>query len=95
MNPVAEGKRLTLEGTVVNGVIVWDSGTQLPQGERAREEVTTPDDHSPRAEPYDIAAELAIVREALAEAQAGRETPAREVLKERAAQLNVPCAPDE
>ena len=27
---------MTLEGTVVNGVIVLDGGAQLPEGERVR-----------------------------------------------------------
>ncbi len=40
---------MTLEGTVVNGVIVLDGGARLPEGERVRVEVADPDDLAPPA----------------------------------------------
>jgi hypothetical protein len=86
---------MMLEGTVVNGVIVLDGGVRPPEGERVRVEVADPDDLSPPPEPYDRAKELAILREALADVQAGRGTPAREFLKEVAAQFNLSLAPGE
>lgn len=86
---------MTLEGMVVNGVIVLDGGAQLPEGERVRVEVADPDDLSPPPELYDRAKELAIRREALEDVQAGRGTPAREFLKDLAAQFNLPLAPEE
>jgi hypothetical protein len=95
MVPIAEDKRMTLEGTVVNGVIVLDGGAQLPEGERVRVEVADPNDLSPPPEPYDRAKELAILREALGDVQAGRGTPAREFLKELAVQFNLSLAPGE
>lgn len=86
---------MTLDGMVVNGVIILDGGAQLPEGERVRVEVADPDDLSPPPEPYDRAKELAILREALADVQAGWGTPARAFLKEVAAQFNRSLAPGE
>ncbi len=81
---------MTLEGTVVNGAIVLDGGVQLPDGARVRVELADPDDLAPPAEPYDREQELAILREALEDVRAGRGTPAREFLKELAAEFNLP-----
>ncbi len=61
-----------LEGTVVNGVIVLDGGANLPDGSRVRVEVADSDDLMPPPEPYDREKELAILRESLADVQAGR-----------------------
>ncbi len=44
---------MTLEGTVVNGVIVMDAGTRLPEGARVRVELAEDDDLFPPPEPYD------------------------------------------
>jgi hypothetical protein len=81
---------MTLEGTVVNGVIVLDGGAQLPEGERVRVEVTDPDDLAPPPEPYDREKELAILRESLEDAKAGRTRPFEEVMAEIAARHNLP-----
>jgi hypothetical protein len=86
---------MTLEGTVVNGVIVLEGGATLPEGVRVRIEVDDPDDLAPPAEPYDREKELAILRESLEDVKAGRVRPAREVLKELAAKFNLPLAPGE
>ena len=86
---------MTLEGTVVNGMIVLDSGTQLPEGERVRVEVTDPDDLAPPLEPYDRDKELAILKESLEDARAGRGSPARDFLKELAVKHNLPLEPSE
>src|SRR5262249_32615477 len=59
------GKTMTLEGNVVNGVIVLDGGARLPEGERVRVEETDSDDLAPPPEPYDREKELAILRESL------------------------------
>ncbi len=73
---------MTLEGTVVNGVIVLDAGTQLPEGAWVRVEVADEDDDLfPPPEPYDREKELAILRESLEDAKAGRTTPARQALR--------------
>lgn len=86
---------MTLEGTVVNGVIVLDSGAPLPEGARVRVEVTDEDDLFPLAEPHDPEKELAILREALEDVRAGRGMPAREFLKELATKHNLPLEPGE
>jgi hypothetical protein len=87
---------MTLEGTVMNGVIVLDGGARLPEGERVRIEVVDDDDDLfPPPEPYDREKELAILREALEDVKAGRGTPARQFLKELAAELNLPLAAGE
>jgi hypothetical protein len=86
---------MTLEGTVVNGVIVLDSGARLPEGERVRIEVVDDDDLAPPPEPYDREKELAILRESLEDVKAGRGTPAREFLKKLADEFNLPLAPGE
>ena len=86
---------MTLEGTVVNGVIVLDAGAQLPEGMRVRVEPAEDDDFFPPPEPYDREKELAILREALEDVQAGRGTEAREFLKKLAEEHNLPLAPGE
>ncbi|MGH7173123.1 MAG: hypothetical protein ACRELF_00105 [Gemmataceae bacterium] len=86
---------MTLEGTVVNGVIVLDDGARLPEGERVRIELVDDDDVAPPPEPYDREKELAILRESIEDMKAGRGRPAREVLKELAEKFNLPLAPGE
>jgi hypothetical protein len=90
-----KGHKMTLDGTVVNGVIILDGGAQLPDGARVRVEVADPDDLAPPSEPYDREKELAILREALEDVRAGRGVPAREALKELAEKHHLPLAPGE
>ncbi len=86
---------MTLEGTVVNGVIQLDSGAQLPEGARVRVELAEDDDLLPPPEPYDREKELAILRQSLEDVKAGRGTEAREFLKKLAEEHNLPLAPVE
>ncbi|MDB5307273.1 MAG: hypothetical protein JWO38_1475 [Gemmataceae bacterium] len=88
---------MSLEGTVVNGVIVLDAGPPLPEGARVRVELAEedPDDVGPPPEPYDREKELAILRESLEDAKAGRGVPAREFLKQLAIEHNLPLEPGE
>lgn len=86
---------MALEGTVINGVIVLDGATQLPEGTRVRVEPEADDDLAPPPELYDRAKELAILQESLEDAKAGRGTPAREALKRLAEQYNLPLEPGE
>ena len=86
---------MTLEGTVVNGVIVLDGGAPLPEGARVRIEVADDDDFFPPPAPEDREKELAILREALEDVRAGRGAPAREFLKELAAKYHLPFEPGE
>jgi hypothetical protein len=86
---------MTLEGTVVNGVVVLDTGTRLPDGARVRVELAEDDDLFPPPEPYDREKELAILREALEDVKAGRGMEAREFMKKLATDLNLPPVPPE
>jgi hypothetical protein len=81
---------MTLEGTMVNGVIVLDGGAQLPEGARVRVEVIDPEDLAPPPEPCDREKELAILRESLQDAEAGRTRPFEEVMAEVAGRYNLP-----
>jgi hypothetical protein len=85
---------MTLEGTVVNGVIVPDAMARLPEGARVRIELAD-DDLFPPPEPYDREKELVILREALEDAKAGRGTEARAFLRKLAEEYNLPLAPGE
>ncbi len=71
-----------VEGTVVNGVVVLDGGAALPDGVRVRVEITDPDELAPPPEPYDREKELAMLRESLEDAKAGRTRPLEEVMTE-------------
>jgi len=86
---------MTLEGTVVNGLIVLDTGTQLPEGVRVRVELADDDDLFPPPEPYDREKELAILRESLEDVKAGRTTPARQALADLARKYKLPLEPGE
>jgi hypothetical protein len=86
---------MTLEGTVVNGMIVLDGPARLPEGARVRVELADLDDLGPPPEPYDRAKELAILREALEDVKAGRGTEAREFLKKLAEEHKLPLTPGE
>lgn len=86
---------MTLEGTVVNGMIVLDDATRLPEGVRVRVELVDADDLVPPAESVNREHELAALRESLADARAGRTRPARDVLKEIAARHGLPLEPGE
>ena len=85
---------MELEGTVIDGVVVPDSGLQLPEGARVRFELvgesdeddlelpdpSLPPDH-PDA-PYNREVELAILRESIAEMNAGGGVPFEEFMAE-------------
>jgi hypothetical protein len=86
---------MTLEGTVVNGLIVLDAGTQLPEGVRVRVELAEEEDLFPPPEPYDREKELAILRESLEDVKAGRTTPARQALADLARKYKLPLEPGE
>ncbi len=91
---------MTLEGTVVNGVIVLDAGANLPEGTRVRvepaeDDIDIDDSLFPPPEPYDREKELAILRESIEDAKAGRGMEAREFLKKLAQDLNLPLEPGE
>ncbi len=86
---------MTLEGTVVNGVIVLDGSNPLPEGVRVRIEVVDEDDVGPPPEPYDREKELAILRETLEDVRAGRGVPFEEFMAELAEEFKLPPVPPE
>jgi hypothetical protein len=57
--------------------------------------VADPDDLAPPPEPYDRAKELAILRESLEDAKAGRTIPARQALADLARKHGLPLEPGE
>lgn len=79
-----------IEGTVTNGMIILDGGTQLPEGARVLIELADPDDLAPPSERYDREKELAILREAVEDVRAGRTRPLDEVMTEIAIRHNLP-----
>ena len=87
---------MTLEGIVVNGVVVLDGGPGFPEGARVRVELSEDlEDRESPYEPYDREQEIAILRESIEDMNAGRVRPAREVLKEMALRHNIPLGPGE
>jgi hypothetical protein len=88
---------MTLEGTVVNGVIVLDGAPPLPEGARVRVELSVgdPDDVPPPPSTETHEEHLASLREGIEDAKVGRGRPAREVLKEIALKHNLPLRPGE
>ena len=86
---------MTLEGSVVNGVIVLDNGAHLPEGARVRVEVPDGAELVPPPEPYDRDKELAILRESLDDVRAGRGVPFEEFMAGLAAEYKLPAAPPE
>lgn len=73
---------MAIEGTMTGGQVVLDAPGSFPEGTRVQ--VT------PAPEPYDREAELAILRESLADVAAGRGTDARQFLKDWALERGLP-----
>ena len=86
---------MTLEGIVVNGLIVVQGGTQLPEGTRVRIEVAEADDIGPPLEPYNREKEVALLRQALEDVRAGRGMAFEEFMSQLAADCNLPPVPPE
>ena len=62
---------MTLEGTVVNGVIVPDDAAALPEGSRVRIELEEQFEYPHPLAPYDREKELALLRQGIADIRAG------------------------
>jgi hypothetical protein len=88
---------MTLQGTVVNGVIMLDGNPPLPEGARVRVELADDENdlRDPGLEPGTREEELTILRQSIEDMKAGRGRPAREVLKEIALKYNLPLQPGE
>ncbi len=87
---------MTVEGTVVTGVIVLDAGAKLPEGARVRVEVAEEDDDDlfPPPEPHDREKEMAILRQSLEDVKAGRGTPFEVFVAELAREFYLPPQPE-
>ncbi len=81
---------MTLEGMVVNGVIVLAAGAQLPEGAKVLVELADGDDLAPPPAAHNREKELGILRESLEDARAGRTRPFEEVMAEIAIRYNLP-----
>lgn len=82
---------MTLEGTVVNGVVVPDGGARLPEGARVRIEVEERYEYPHPLAPYDRAKEIALLRERIAEVKSGAPgIPLDEAFARLRAELNLP-----
>jgi hypothetical protein len=85
---------MTLEGTIVNGVVILDGDTKVPEGARVRvdfaADAETFEYPHPLA-PYDREKEVALLRERIANREAGGPgIPLREAMAGIAAELNLP-----
>ena len=93
---------MTIQGTVVNGMIVLDGAPQLPEGARVRVELTeSAAESAPPTEgfeyphplaPYDREKEMALLRESIAAMDAGEKgRSVAEVFDEIDRELNRPA----
>lgn len=84
---------MTLEGTVVNGVVVPDGGAALPEGARVRIELEERFEYPHPLAPYDREKELALLRERVAEVRSGAPgVPLNEAFEQLRTELKLPPA---
>ena len=85
---------MTLEGTVVNGVVVFDRDAEVPEGARVRvdfEIETEVFEYPHPLAPYDRKKEVALLRERIANREAGVPgIPLRVAMARIAAELKLP-----
>jgi hypothetical protein len=78
-------------GTVKNGVIVPDTSAMLPDGTRVRFEVEHAVEYPHPLAPYDRKKAIALLRERIAEQEAGEPgIPREEAMAQIPASLNLP-----
>jgi len=83
---------MALEGTVVNGVVVFDGNPQLPEGTRVRVELEEVFEYPHPLAPYDREREGTLLRERIATMEAGEKgIPLDEAMARIAAELNLPA----
>ncbi len=82
---------MSLEGTVVNGVVVLDGGPQLAEGARVRVEPEDEDDIGPPPSTETYEEHLAALRQSLADMDAGAKgIPLDEAMARISAEFNLP-----
>jgi hypothetical protein len=85
---------MTLEGTIVNGVVVLDGNPEVPEGARVRVDFEVEDgvfEYPHPLAPYDRQKEVALLRERIANREAGVPgIPLREAMATIAAELQLP-----
>ena len=83
---------MTLEGTVVNGVVVFDRDAEIPEGARVRVDFETEVFEYPHPlAPYDRKKEVALLRERIANREAGVPgIPLKVAMARIAAELKLP-----
>lgn len=86
---------MTLEGTVLNGVVVFDGAAKAPEGARVRVDFEDADDIGAPPDPYDPDRDLALLREAVEDMKAGRGRPFDEAMEEIALVHGFPWPPKE
>lgn len=85
---------MTLDGTVVNGVVVFDGNLKVPEGAKVRVAFEFEDDafeYPHPLAPYDRKKEVELLRERIATRDAGGPgIPLREAMERIANELNLP-----
>lgn len=79
---------MTLEGTVVNGIIVLNGNPRLPEGARVRVELEEGFEYPHPLAPYDQEKEVVLLRERIRATEGG--IPLREGMARIAGELNLP-----
>ena len=86
---------MTRDGTVLNGVVVFDGAAKAPEGARVRVDFEDADDIGAPPDPYDPDRDLALLREAVEDMKAGRGRPFDEAMEEIALVHGFPWPPKE
>ena len=87
---------MSLEGTVVNGVVVLDGSPHLPEGLRVRVDLDDEDDIGPPLPTETYEEHLAALRQSIADMDAGvKGIPLDEVMAQISAEFNLPSVKPE
>ena len=85
---------MTLEGTIINGVVVFDGDTKVPEGAKVRVDFAADAETLEYPHPlatYDRKKEVALLRDRIANRDAGGPgIPLKEAMTRIAAELNLP-----
>lgn len=85
---------MTVEGTVADGVVIFDGNVKVPEGARVRVDFEVEDElfeYPHPLAPYDREKEVALLRERIANRESGVPgIPLKEAMASIAAELNLP-----